>query len=192
MSRDRTTANLKLLLKTRVAELSPEQYSSHLGQESDRATMILSAAMVEDFLVHALEWRMPSLNKEEHDRIFNFEGPLGSFSNRIRLAHGLGIIDRTRKRALEIIKEIRNVAAHAHAPLNFDTPAIRAAILALLPTALRARAEKMTGIQLSFIHAALCTSYANDLMGHEKKIAIEEIMETATAVPSKGRRMPIA
>lgn len=87
--------------------------------------------MLEEFLVERIKRLMPGINSEESARLFSYEGPIGSFSNRIRMAQALGVIDRTTRRKFEMIKEIRNVAAHCHARLTFGTPEIRDAVASL-------------------------------------------------------------
>jgi hypothetical protein len=102
-----------------------------MDEESPRATLILTGSMIDNILAYKLAERMPGINQDESERIFGPEGPLGSFSNRIRLAHALGIIGRPLKRRLEMIKEMRNTAAHAHARLDFTNPVIVSAVASL-------------------------------------------------------------
>ena len=88
--------------------------------------------MLERFLVSELTGKMTGANSDERTRIFDFEGPCGSFSNRIQMAQALDIIDRETRRRLDIIRLMRNAAAHAHPSLTFDTPEIRAAVWHLI------------------------------------------------------------
>ena len=129
MSYESVIANLKRLNKHQLVKLDPEAHVSHMLAESDRSVIILLASNVEATLLGMLEDAMPSLNGEERDRIFNFEGPCGSFSNRIRLAQGLGIINRETRKQVEILKEMRNAAAHSFLPVNYETPAIKTRLL---------------------------------------------------------------
>lgn len=133
MSHESVIASLKKLIKLDLITIEPSDHAHEVTHESDRASIILNAAVIEDMLVHRLQFLMTGINSDERDRIFNFEGPCGSFSNRIRMAQALGIIDRATRKQIEIIKEMRNVAAHSHAPVNFSTPQIREAAAALLP-----------------------------------------------------------
>ena len=118
-------------MKSRLLDFDPAEHVHYLGRESDRAMIILEAAALEETLLEALKNKMGSLDNDERARIFGFEGPCGSFSNRIRIAQGLGIINRPMRRKFEIIKEMRNVAAHCHFPIGFEVPQIRNAVAAL-------------------------------------------------------------
>lgn len=131
MSHEKALSALKLLMRQDIVSIDPSDHVQHMVGESDRSTIILHAATLESFLVKKLEEKMPALNSDERSRLFGFEGPLGSFSNRIRFAHALGIIDRPAKRRFEMIKELRNVAAHCHARLTFGTPQVRDAVASL-------------------------------------------------------------
>jgi hypothetical protein len=133
MSHESVIASLKKLIKQDLISVAPQDHAHHVMNESDRASIILCASVVEDMLVHRLQVLMPSINSDERDRLFNFEGPCGSFSNRIRMAQALSIIDRPTRKQIDIIKEMRNVAAHSHAPVDFGTPEIKEAAAALFP-----------------------------------------------------------
>ena len=128
MSHVSALAGLKRLMKRPIVAVDPHEHVAHLARESDRSTIILHAALVEAMLLDRLEKLMPSLNGEEMKEVFDFEGPIGSFSNRIRLGHGLGVIDRNTKRSFDTIRVMRNVAAHCHDWITFTTPEIAAAI----------------------------------------------------------------
>ena len=94
--------------------------------------MILNAAYIESALVNLLKRAMRTLNEDETNRLFDFEVQIGSFSNRIRMAQSFRIITRASGRRLEIIKQIRNTAAHAHSKLIFDNIEIQNAVVQLI------------------------------------------------------------
>ena len=133
MSHKTAIAGLKGLLNQDFFDADPKEQAKHMMAESDRSSIILLAATIEYTILRSLKARMPSLNSDEQAAIFNFEGPCGSYSNRIRLAHGLGIFDRATKRRIEVIKEMRNTAAHSFAPIRFDVPQIVQAVAQLFP-----------------------------------------------------------
>lgn len=146
MSYESVIAALKQLNKQDLLGLVPDDLVNHIKDETDRAAIILIGSSIEGGLLIMLRERMPSLNGDEGKRIFEFEGPCGSFSNRIRMAQGLGVIDRQTRKQIEIIKEMRNVAAHSYTPVTFSTPEIREAVLTLLPPHARREAETFPGI----------------------------------------------
>lgn len=132
MSHETVIADLKGLIKTSLISIDPIEHTRHIRKESDRVSILLSASMIEEALVHAIQVTMSSeLNSDERKRIFDFEGPLGSFANKIRFAQAFGHIDRPMRRKIEVVKEIRNAAAHSHEPITFDTPAVRTAVRTL-------------------------------------------------------------
>ena len=177
MGHREVTANLKALLKQELVELEPKKHRDLIQErESDRASIILLAAMVERFLVRALNDKMPTINSDERDRLFNFEGPCGSFSNRIRMAQALGIIDRSLRRKLDLVRDMRNVAAHAHPDITFDTPQIREATIALLDEKYRDVAE---GLSARELRRALVTYSAKLVFGikGENATGVDEYFE---------------
>jgi hypothetical protein len=123
MSLEMVMRELKRLNRDELFSFPPKDHAKHMMEEGDRAAIILFASSIEGTLLYMLKESMPTLNSDEKDRIFNFEGPCGSFSNRIRLAQGLGLIDRQTRKHIELIKEMRNVAAHSYSRVTFDTPA---------------------------------------------------------------------
>jgi hypothetical protein len=142
MSHESVIASLKKLIKQDLLTIDPKEHAHYTMGESDRTSIILCASLIEDMIVRKLEAKMPSINADERNRLFNFEGPCGSFSNRIRMAQALGIIDRPLKKRIELVKEMRNVAAHSHAHVGFDTIEIKKATAALLAPA---QADEIAG-----------------------------------------------
>lgn len=123
---------LKRLMKTPVIETDPIDHVRHLlKDESDRSTLILHAALIEAMLVDMLKQHMPGLNSDEQKELFDFEGPIGSFSNRIRMAHALGLISRSDRKKCDLLRVMRNVCVHSHERITFRTPAVMAGIASL-------------------------------------------------------------
>jgi hypothetical protein len=90
--------------------------------DSDRACGILQASWVELMVERTLRGR---LRFEGASRIFDMNGPLGSFSNKITIAYGLGIFGTKTKHDLELIRHVRNGFAHCQLPLRFHTPQVK-------------------------------------------------------------------
>jgi hypothetical protein len=142
MSYESVIADLKALNKHRFTSRAATDHVDHMVTESDRSAIILMGSSLEDTVAWSLRNHMPGLNSDEDARIFGFEGPCGSFSNKLRMAHALGLIDRPMRKGLEIIKEMRNSAAHSIMPINYGLPEIRAAIAQLFPPRFR---DEITG-----------------------------------------------
>lgn len=168
MSHESVIASLKKLIKLDLITIAPGDHAQHVMDESDRTSIILTAAVIEDMLVHRLQQNMTTINADERDRLFNFEGPCGSFSNRIRMAQALGIIDRATRKQIEIIKEMRNVAAHSHAPVDFKTPEIRDAFAALMPPDARGEIVDWTRLRVRAGYTSFALLMGNTL-AHEGK-----------------------
>lgn len=86
-------------------------FSGPFRSESDRACAVLGAALL-DARLESLYNRRLRFSKDE---LLSGNGPLGTFSARIRLAHALAWIGDDVQHDLHIIRSVRNEFAH-----NFD------------------------------------------------------------------------
>jgi hypothetical protein len=91
--------------------------------ENDRACGILQASWVEQMLETAIKARLGS---ESHDKLFDFEGPLGTFSAKTIMGYALGLFGAKTNHDLLLIRMIRNEFAHCQLPLRFDIPEVKA------------------------------------------------------------------
>jgi hypothetical protein len=91
-----------------------------LGEElegqSDRALAVVMGSMVERAIEHTLRTR---LRPENHKELFGFNGPLGTFSNKILIGYALALYGKDVRRDLNYIRHIRNAAAHSKRPISF-------------------------------------------------------------------------
>jgi DNA-binding MltR family transcriptional regulator len=90
-------------------------------QRSDRAIAILASALVEDALEDAIVARLSPLSKDDHASLFEGEGPLSTFSARIRVGFALSIFGKITRDDLNCMRDIRNAFAHARISLKFTT-----------------------------------------------------------------------
>lgn len=81
---------------------------------NDRPLAVIGAAMVDAYLIRALEWAMVGdVDQKVIDRLFDYGGgALGSMSARIEIAAAMGVIDSTTHVHLNSIRAIRNEFAH--------------------------------------------------------------------------------
>lgn len=91
--------------------------------DSDRACGILQASWVELMVERCIAGR---LRPEGVSNIFDANGPLGTFSNKIMMAYSLGLFGRQTRHDLGLIRNMRNGFAHCQRPLRFRTPEIKA------------------------------------------------------------------
>lgn len=83
----------------------------NLEEKDERSIALIGGTFCEMALEHVLKGFLPDNEKDVH-KLFEFNQPLGSFSNKITMAFCLGIIDRLIRRDLDLIRKIRNKFAH--------------------------------------------------------------------------------
>jgi hypothetical protein len=98
------------------------EFGSRLHGESDRSVALLAAALLDAQLESLFRARL----KHHQDRLIGFDGPLASFSTRIKVARALGWIDGEVEIDLDLIRNIRNRFAHSFDQnLTFEDAEIR-------------------------------------------------------------------
>lgn len=100
-----------------------QAFVNEFQSESDRATAILGAALLDEKLRQLLEAFLVD-DKEQVELLIDTERPLGSFGARIRVAYCLGLFDKNCFDILLIVKAIRNDFAHQLHGLSFETTTI--------------------------------------------------------------------
>ena len=118
--------------RAKITQAAIQAHGASLENESDRGTVIMTAAMIEDTLVQALKRRLPHLNVKEIDSLFDFNGPMGTFSSKIKCAQAFGIINRATRNHIEVIREMRNACAHSQSGLTFKDDVLRNAVFSML------------------------------------------------------------
>lgn len=96
-----------------------------LLKESDRGCAILGATLLADALEQLLRsfFRQgPGDVRGTIDPLFAGYAPLATFSARIQIAFGLGILARDLRDRIEIIRRLRNDFAHDWGPIDFEDP----------------------------------------------------------------------
>ena len=99
-----------------------EKYLESLIDETDRGKCLIAASFFEYQLGLILENKLVNGGKDKK-RLFEFNGPLRTFSSRIDMAFYLGLFGKKAKRDLHIMRKIRNEFAYRYEPLtlNFTT-----------------------------------------------------------------------
>ena len=95
-----------------------------LMRESDRGCVLVCASDVENLLTNILEgWirGASGLSKSDWKRLFDYTGPLGTFSSRLEMAKAIGLLDSTLYADINSIRIIRNRAAHGNADFSLST-----------------------------------------------------------------------
>lgn len=103
---------------------SLRQAAATFTKQSDRGSALVAVAWVDD----ALEASLRAFLRHDRnlaDMILRPEGPLGSFSSRIKTAYLLGIITASLYSDLEIMRKIRNDFAHVRQAMRFTNQSIK-------------------------------------------------------------------
>lgn len=77
----------------------------------DRAIVIIGSSYLETILEHILIEFFPE-NEKEVDVLLNYDKPLGTYSNKVRMIYCLGLIEKKVMNDLKLIGKIRNRFAH--------------------------------------------------------------------------------
>jgi DNA-binding MltR family transcriptional regulator len=94
------------------------------AQRAETSLALTTAALIEDWLEHAIKSHMRELSSTQDRRIFGGYGPLSSFAARIDVAYALSYFDDIIYSDLRAIKEIRNKFAHSKSVLHFNSEPI--------------------------------------------------------------------
>ncbi|MDL2401027.1 hypothetical protein [Rhizobium mayense] len=101
-----------------------EAIETELFNGPDRGAAVVLTALVEKSLEHLLKREM---REEGVSALFEFNGPMGTFSNKIAMAFSLKLIGTKTKHDLTIIRTLRNVFAHSRLPVTFETEVVAVA-----------------------------------------------------------------
>lgn len=104
----------------RELQIFVEEFEKELEGQSDRGLVILGAAGLDVVLEGLLT---ECLNGEvKREQMFGPNGPLSEFASRIKMALSLGLISTAEYKELELVRRIRNKAAHeVNASLSSDS-----------------------------------------------------------------------
>ena len=175
MSHETVLAALSKLSKIRVWHTAPKEFASHVLSESARSVIILNGSAIEHMLGAQIEERVPGLNSDEKSRIFGPEGPIGTFSNKISMAKGLQIIDRHDARRADIVRCMRNAAAHCVSPVRFSDEAFKDAVAQLTPSDLRPKVKALDEFGLRHFFVLTCMSLSSTINGRGPTGTPEEL-----------------
>jgi len=102
--------------------------------ENDRASAVVLGSIVESNLTEYLHLRLRmDLNSDDKRRLFDYEGPLGTFAAKITMAYAIGAIGSITRSDLNLIRILRNEFAHSRRHLSFEVAQV-AAVCAKLRT----------------------------------------------------------
>lgn len=92
--------------------------TSLVSTESDRGAILVLAAYLEEIL--GLIVRAACVTDDDADTILEFRGPAGGFHLKIQLCKALALIHSDEAKALNMVRSIRNSAAHFDSKHGFN------------------------------------------------------------------------
>jgi hypothetical protein len=120
------------MAKTDVPSHWDDVFHKEFEDESDRASVILAATMIEAALETAIRARLVPLPSSEDALLEGANAPLSHFSSKIDMAYRLGIIPATAARDIHLIRRIRNTFAHEISNCTFSSPSVVSRVLELV------------------------------------------------------------
>lgn len=186
MSHAAAISALKKYTKVAADQLPPDNLIEALKDESDRGAIILAVTVVDDALTATLKQHMSHLEKKEMEALYDVEnGLLSTFSNRIKIAQAFEIIDRGNRLMLDLLRNMRNAAAHARQETSFKSDVIRGAMLSMFPPeAVADNPGTWPDHQMRGIFCLLCGALADSLSGGDPWDADTGHLRTMKAVES--------
>ena len=104
------------------------EFTEELHKQTDRGAGIVAAAVLEDALETTIEQRLLELSADRREKLFGRLAPLSTFSAKIELGFALGLFSNEGRKALDMIRDVRNKFAHEMKIITFDDPGIEALI----------------------------------------------------------------
>jgi len=104
-----------------TAYTPPQAKHTDLIEESDRGCVLVAAAMLEEGLekIFRATFESKRASKTLQDSLFDSNGPLATFSAKIKLAYALALISSDAHEDLEEVRRLRNEAAHTARDFDF-------------------------------------------------------------------------
>lgn len=86
----------------------------NIFEESFRGALLIGTTYTDEHLTGLLRASMPKdMSKEQIDTLFQYPGPLASFSAKIQLSYAFRLINRGLYQSLNALRKLRNDAAHS-------------------------------------------------------------------------------
>lgn len=123
-----TTETIEMMKKVNPAYAEASQkvieFRKNLTQESDRGIALMGTAYIDERLKVLIEKYLIEDNSILKT-MFDFSGPLGTFSSRLMMAYSLGLIPKNIFNNSNILRKIRNDFAHVSRPISFDEEPVK-------------------------------------------------------------------
>jgi hypothetical protein len=110
----RQVPNHRLTVETLLALENRDHF------ETDRMIAVLGGAFAENAVRLSITAHLKYMSTTDESAVFGFNGPLGTFSNKITMGYAMGIYGEMTKKDLDIIRNIRNTFAHTLGNIHFS------------------------------------------------------------------------
>jgi mannitol operon repressor len=100
------------------------EFLAEFQKESDRGAALVGAALLDARLERILRSHF-IVGKSANELLDGGNGPLASFSARIKCCQALGLITDNEKNDIDLVRAIRNAFAHQEHGLNFESVKIK-------------------------------------------------------------------
>lgn len=114
----------KLSKEEKKESLEYIAFRYEIENESDRGCALLAASYLEHLLEKVLKKKLIGTKKKKEE-LFDYTGPLGTFSSRIKLSYSIGLIPESESFDLHIIRSIRNKFGHSVLTSSFEDESIK-------------------------------------------------------------------
>ena len=134
------------------------------------AAAIMGASLVEHDVERLLRSRLPRRDDRTWRDLTEDRGPAGTLSQKIALAHALGLLPDNLRRNLDHMRHIRNAFAHAKRPIQFNHPLVLAEMRKVSGSPRRffglynTMPNDLTPAQAHHVYVGLCISLSSALM----------------------------
>lgn len=120
-----------------VQERPPESFwddvlNREFAGETDRAAVIVGAALLDDALDTLLRARLAPIVSGEDSLFDGAYAPVANFSARIDLAYRIGVVSAKMTRDLHLVRKVRNSFAHDITGCSFEDASVRSRVLELM------------------------------------------------------------
>lgn len=100
------------------------EFRKNITLETDRGLVLMSVAYIDERLSVLLEKYFVD-DKSIIQTLFDATGPLGTFSSKLKLAYGIGLLPKNVYTDCNKIRKIRNSFAHISKPISFEDEPIK-------------------------------------------------------------------
>jgi len=192
-SRGRPKPKLRDLYYAEPTEAEKRAHIDALPTAQPIVTAVLGAVVVEHELEVLIRRRLPRKDDDTWKSLLDEKGPLYSLNTKIEMGYALRLFDEVTKNNLHIVRNIRNVFAHAKKQIDFDHPLIQKEINKAKPPTVRYKkdfktfvANNVSGYRLAY--ASLCVLLCCELVSQQTRAIKEKTRRLKKKISQKQRQ----